>query len=137
MKPALIAWVLLGLTATGEGRASPASLGPPDGARLLCSGHVSGAPSRDGGPAAHITWQAYTSEKESTRVVADYRSALGTTAHSVEGRCDVWRIDGAGIRSVVRVCPIDAPGPWSGCAPPPSEARCLIELSSLLHADES
>ena len=108
---------------------------PPRDGRFLCSGHVTGVRSGDGGPGAHITWQAYSSPRDTTDVTADYLALLGADSHSAENACDIWRLPPSQPRSILEVCPATASGPWSSCATPPPATKSIVMISTMAAAN--
>lgn len=114
---------------------APGSIEPPKGAKILCSGHVTGEPSSEGTPGPHILWTAYSSRKTTATVAAGYRKSLGTQNRSTEGKCEIWRFPSTNPKNVLEVCPVTAMGPWQECRPAPRNARSLVSISTMISVD--
>lgn len=117
---------LVALLSTPVKEAPPQAL---EGATQFCSGHVTGAPEKDGMPGPHITWQAYFSEKPKPAVIKDYSGFFHKPDHSDE-LCDKIDLPGYKLDSFVEICSIKKQGPWSTCAVP-TKAQTIIMISSM------
>ena len=106
-----------------------------DAAVRFCGGHVTGAPSADGTPGAHIIWDAYYSILDRSEVVEHYLDLLGADDHEKEADCDRWRIPGEGTTRLLKVCDAESRGPWNECDPPPEDAQCILLISMMIGGD--
>jgi hypothetical protein len=111
---------------------APGSLQAPNDALLLCSGHITGAPPPDGSPSRRISWRAFTSRLDAAALTESYSQAIGVLPRSIEDGCAIWRHPTDEPTSILEVCPIDHPGPWSSChEPKPDDARSVILTSTM------
>jgi hypothetical protein len=83
----------------------------------------------------HITWDAYTSQQTPESLSAQYLRVLGPPTTSDAGACATWRIPAETPLQVLEVCPVDAPGPWSECPPPPQGTAAILLISSMARPD--
>jgi hypothetical protein len=119
----------------------PFSQAPPDrspakavpvypGATAYCSEHVIGAP-QAGKPGPHLDWTAYHSPDPPVKVVAFYRTELGTGSHRHEDGTDIWRLPFDRPDRVVSVTTVEEAKPAPKCAPPPATTRTVIIVSTM------
>jgi hypothetical protein len=109
---------------------------PPGDAQHLCDGHVSGVPSADGKPGAHITWTAYSSREAPDVLTKRYLASFGSEGHAVVSGCDIWRFPPDKPTRVIDVCPVSADNPTlDSCPAPPAEAKSIIMISSMARSD--
>jgi len=104
----------------------------PKSCTLLCNGHVTGAPEKDGRAGPHIVWSVYASPETPESLAAHVRDTLPAAWKREDGEsCSQWRRRDDGSESLLEVCPVDAPGPRpsSECDGPPKGTRSLLTLS--------
>jgi hypothetical protein len=131
--------LILAAAATAQVRAplmaqgSPAAeaIVPYPGATAFCSEVALGAPVGDQ-PGGEIAWTAYYTPDLPDRVVAWYRSRLGSANHRREGREDLWRVPFDKPVHVVSVYARgDEPQVGSCSKRPPATSKTVIVLSTM------
>lgn len=114
---------------------TPIKEAPPealDGVTQFCSGHVTGAPEKDGKPGPHIEWQAYSSEAPKANVVQSYTGYYHKPDHS-DDLCDKIDLPGYKLDSFIEICSAQKQGPWATCTLP-AKAQTVIIISSMASA---
>ncbi len=101
----------------------------------LCSGHVTGAPSTDAAPGAHISWYAFSSAETAADLYAHYEQSLGREADAARDGCRTWRQPPVDPRSFLEVCPLGVERPWSECGPLPRGTASVVVVSSMTRAE--
>ena len=103
----------------------------PAGSVRLCAGHVTGAPSPNGVPGAHISWEAYSSTQSVELLSKHYLKTLHSAAHSSDKDCHSWKSSSEHPDRILEVCDSKFKGVWSSCEGVPTNASSIILISTI------
>ena len=105
-------------------------IAPADSVRL-CAGHVTGAPSPDGKPGVHISWEAYASTQSVELLSKHYLKTLHSASHSSDKDCHSWKSSSEHPDQILEVCDTKFKGVWSNCEKAPTDASSIILISTI------
>lgn len=109
--------------------------GPPERAKRVCGGHVTGAPRPDGGPGGHIVWELWASRETTAQVAARYAAVHGAVPEEADG-CRIWRRPEERPTAVLSVCPPTASVPGADCPRAPAGTATLVTISTMSRPSE-